>query len=197
MKKILFGLMSLMIGICLISASYAISQENDAVGGILPPDGLHIMPDNSNNMQANPIVKNSSNYAENEIQHTKDLTKTNNRTYKVVFVNGSEYVSTPEGLLPIKKTPNGTEYYTKDGKNYYRVELEVHYPYAADNTTSSNEYPINNLTSNTGDNNIAAQQNINETTNTNNIVSMESTGIPIAILLVAIIGSVIGLKRKK
>lgn len=32
MKKILFGLMSLMIGICLISASYAISQENDAVG---------------------------------------------------------------------------------------------------------------------------------------------------------------------
>lgn len=31
----------------------------------------------------------------------------------------------------------------------------------------------------------------------NNIVSMESTGIPIAILLVAIIGSVIGLKRKK
>lgn len=43
MKKILFGLMSLMIGICLISASYAISQENDAVGGILPPDGLHIM----------------------------------------------------------------------------------------------------------------------------------------------------------
>lgn len=48
MKKILFGLMSLMIGICLISASYAISQENDAVGGILPPDGLHIMPDNSN-----------------------------------------------------------------------------------------------------------------------------------------------------
>lgn len=77
------------------------------------------------------------------------------------------------------------------------VELEVGYSYAADNTTSSNEYPINNLTSNTGDNNIAAQQNINETTNTNNIVSMESTGIPIAILLVAIIGSVIGLKRKK
>lgn len=34
MKKILFGLMSLMIGICLISASYAISQENDAVGYI-------------------------------------------------------------------------------------------------------------------------------------------------------------------
>lgn len=32
MKKMLFGLMSLMIGICLISASYAISQENDAVG---------------------------------------------------------------------------------------------------------------------------------------------------------------------
>lgn len=51
MKKILFGLMSLMIGICLISASYAISQENDAVGGILPPDGLHIMHDNSNNMK--------------------------------------------------------------------------------------------------------------------------------------------------
>ena len=56
MKKILFGLMSLMIGICLISASYAISQENDAVGGILPPDGLHIMHDNSNNMQADPIA---------------------------------------------------------------------------------------------------------------------------------------------
>ena len=185
MKKILFGLMSLMIGICLISASYAISQENDAVGGILPPDGLHIMPD-------------SSNYAENEIQHTKDLTKTNNKTYKVVTVNGSKYVSTPEGLWPIKKTPNGTEYFTAaDGKTYYMVELEVGYSYAADNTTSGNEYPINNLTSNTGDNNIAAQQNINETTNTNNIVSMESTGIPIAILLVAIIGSVIGLKRKK
>ena len=171
MKKILFGLMSLMIGICLISASYAISQENDAVGGILPPD---------------------------EIQHTKDLTKTNNKTYKVVTVNGSKYVSTSEGLWPIKKTPNGTEYFTAaDGKTYYMVELEVGYSYAAGNTTSGNEYPINNLTSNTGDNNIAAQQNINETTNTNNIVSMESTGIPIAILLVAIIGSVIGLKRKK
>ena len=141
------------------------------------------MPDNSNNMQADPIAKNSSNYAENEIQHTKDLTKTNNKTYKVVTVNGSKYVS---------------EYFTAaDGKTYYMVELEVGYSYAADNTTSGNEYPINNLTSNTGDNNIAAQQNINETTNTNNIVSMESTGIPIAILLVAIIGSVIGLKRKK
>ena len=125
MKKILFGLMSLMIGICLISASYAISQENDAVGGILPPDGLHIMPDNSNNMQADPIAKNSSNYAENEIQHTKDLTKTNNKTYKVVTVNGSKYVSTPEGLWPIKKTPNGTEYFTAaDGKTYYMVTDE-------------------------------------------------------------------------
>lgn len=161
MKKILFGLMSLMIGICLISASYAISQENDAVGGILPPDGLHIMHDNSNNMQADPIAKNSSNYAENEIQHTKDLTKTNNKTYKVVTVNGSKYVSTPEGLWPIKKTPNGTEYFTAaDGKTYYMVELEVGYSYAADNTTSGNEYPINNLTSNTGDNNIAAQQTL-------------------------------------
>ena len=193
MKKILFCLMILIIGICLISASYAISQENNTIGSTLPQSESHTIQHNPQNMQVN-----SSNYTENEIQHYKDLTKTNNKTYKVVTVNGSKYVSTPEGLWPIKKTPNGTEYFTAaDGKTYYMVELEVGYSYAADNTTSGNEYPINNLTSNTGDNNIAAQQNINETTNTNNIVSMESTGIPIAILLIAIVGSIIGLKRKK
>ncbi len=29
----------------------------------------------------------------------KDLTKTNNKTYKVVTVNGSKYVSTPERIM--------------------------------------------------------------------------------------------------
>ena len=37
------------------------------------------------------------------MQHYKDLTKTNNNTYKEVTINGSKYISTPEGLCPIKK----------------------------------------------------------------------------------------------
>lgn len=107
MKKILFGLMILIIGICLISASYAISQENNTIGSTLPQSESHTIQHNPQNMQAN-----SSNYTENEIQHYKDLTKTNNNTYKEVTINGSKYISTPEGLCPIKKTHNGTEYFT-------------------------------------------------------------------------------------
>lgn len=41
MKKILFCLMILIIGICLISASYAISQENNTIGSTLPQSESH------------------------------------------------------------------------------------------------------------------------------------------------------------
>ena len=197
MKKILFCLMILIIGICLISASYAISQENNKIGSTLPQSESHTIQHNPQNMQANSMT-NSSNYTENKMQHYKDLTKTNNNTYKEVTINGSKYISTPEGLCPIKKTHNGTEYFTtKEGKTYYIVELETGQLYVADNTTSTNGYSTSNFTSNTEDNNSASQQNINKTTYTNNSIPLESTGIPIAILLIAIVGSIIGLKRKK
>ena len=125
MKKILFCLMILIIGICLISASYAISQENNTIGSTLPQSESHTIQHNPQNMQANSMT-NSSNYTENKMQHYKDLTKTNNNTYKEVTINGSKYISTPEGLCPIKKTHNGTEYFTtKEGKTYYIVELKL------------------------------------------------------------------------
>ena len=58
---------------------------------------------------------------------------------------------------------------------------------------------FNNQTAENTTNNQNDNYNTYETIekNTNNSIPMESTGIPIAILLIALVGSIIGFKRKK
>lgn len=58
-----------------------------------------------------------------------------------------------------------------------------------------NNQTAENTTNNDQNDNCNTYETIEK--NTNNSIPLESTGIPIAILLIAIVGSIIGLKRKK
>ena len=73
----------------------------------------------------------------------------------------------------------------------------------SNNISINTEEMPENTTEDTQQTNTTTEPNNNQTntnnttTNQENEVQLESTGIPIAILLIALVGSIIGFKRKK
>ena len=137
---------------------------------------------------------------------------------------GNEY-TLHNGTKCIIQYDGGERYYEFDGETYYIPQVGWGYGLYANATNQNNTHPTtdnlnqdyktpitNNSTAPTGimkfnnqtaENTTNNDQNDNCNTyetiekNTNNSIPLESTGIPIAILLIAIVGSIIGLKRKK
>ena len=257
MGKKFIGVLILIFGICLISASYAINlDENNTTL--------------SNNMSINTeeTLENTT----EDTQQTNTTTEPNNpqktknnipsHVPQIIIKNNKEYMNTSHGQYPIKYYENGRKYYEpndhtkifinkfpidengneyaiyngtkhiikyEQGQRYcedngvktYFVEIgetdlstygnntnQNHIMLHTNNSTSDNEKTNitqlqTNLVNNTQQTNTSIEPNNNQTnannttTNQENETQLESTGIPIAILLIALVGSIISFKRKK
>lgn len=257
MKKIFIGALILILGICLISASYAINlDENNTTLSNNMSINTEETPENTtedtqqtntttepnnpqktkNNIPSNVpqiIIKDNKEYINTSHGQYPVKYKENGRKYyepndhmKIFFnefpidENGNEYVIY-NGTKYIIKYENGQRYYEDNGMKTYFAEIgegdlstygnstnQNHTMLHTNNSTSDNEKTnITQLQTNTTNNkqqtntttepNNSQTNTNNTTTNQENEVQLESTGIPIAILLIAIICSIIGFKRKK
>lgn len=114
MKKIFFGVLILIIGICLVSGTYAISQENNIT------DKTVLM--NESQTQNNYINNNTENTSSNDENSLIQNIRQNNipsNVPKIIIKDGKEYINTTHGQYPVKYTENGKKYYQIDKECYY------------------------------------------------------------------------------
>ena len=253
MEKKFIGALILIIGICLISASYAINldENNTALS-----NNISINTEETPENTTEDTQQTNTTTEPNNPQKTKNNIPSN--VPQIIIKDNKEYMNTSHGQYLVKYTENGRKYYEpndhtkmfitefpidengneytiyngtkyiikyENGQRYIEINGEKSYCVEigegdisrygnntnqnhTNNITQYNERtnitqlqtnPVNNTqqTNTTTEPNNNQTNTNNTTTNQENEVQLESTGIPIAILLIALVGSIIGFKRKK